>query len=201
MSSSPGTHPFASGARWLGHPERQQIDATSVRITAPGGRDRFVDPLTGASTLDAPALVIPEPAGDYLLSARVEVDFAARFDAGVLLLWRGPESFAKLCFEFGPARDPMVVSVVTRGRSDDANGRPVSARAHWLRVARIGDAYAFHGSDDGRHWELARWFTLTSGDTSAIGLGAQAPTGGACDARFTDIELEARTLSDLRDGS
>lgn len=188
--------------RWLTPPEHQEVTASSVMITAPARTDRFVDPGGLTTNLDAPALVMSEPQQDYLLSARVDVAFASTFDAGVLLLWQGPDRFAKLCFEYAPGGRPMVVSVVTRGTSDDANGAIVGAgiRSHWLRIARIGPAYAFHASDDGHRWELSRWFRLGGNGLTSVGFAAQAPTGDGCEVRFDDIRFTTERLGDLRDG-
>ena len=52
----------------------------------------------------------------------------------------------------------MIVSVVTRGVSDDA--LVVDGRTAWLRVSRIGHAFACHASPDGKNWQLIRFFTI-----------------------------------------
>jgi hypothetical protein len=70
--------------------------------------------------LDGAALV-GNAAGDYLFSARVGVRFASTFDAGVLMLFSSESVWAKLCFELSP-QEPTIVSVVTLGTSDHANG-------------------------------------------------------------------------------
>ena len=62
---------------------------------------------------------------------------------------RATSSWAKLCFEYSPQREPMVVSVVTRGLSDDCNSFVVDGATVWLRIARVGSAFAFHASTDG----------------------------------------------------
>ena len=134
--------------------------------------------------------------GDFLLSARVEVDFVSAFDAGALVLWGDEQTWAKLAFECSPAIEPMVVSVVTRGISDDCNSVVVDGNAVWLRIARIAPAYAFHMSTDGERWSFVRHFRL-DGDLQ-VGFEAQSPTGGGCTARFSEIRFEAATLSELR---
>jgi hypothetical protein len=95
----------------------------------------------------------------------------------------------------------MVVSVVTRGRSDDANGVLLDAADVWLRVARIGDAFAFHASARGSRWQFVRHFTFGSPVTPRLGLSAQSPVGDGCTAVFGDVRLSRETLRDLRDGS
>jgi hypothetical protein len=77
--------------------------------------------INAESMLNAATLLGGPPDGDFQFSARVTVGFESAFDAGVLLLWLDERRWAKLCFEFSPAGEPMIVSVVCRGVSDDAN--------------------------------------------------------------------------------
>ena len=95
----------------------------------------------------------------------------------------------------------MIVSVVTRGVSDDANGRVVAGDTVWLRVSRIGAGCALHASGDGERWELVRHFALDAPDGLAAGFLAQSPTGEGCTATFDDVRFAAEPLAELRDGS
>jgi regulation of enolase protein 1 (concanavalin A-like superfamily) len=94
-----------------------------------------------------------------------------------------------------------IVSVVTRGVSDDANGWTVDGNAVWLRVSRTGRAYAFHASTDGRNWDLVRYFALDDGRPVRIGFEAQSPLGPGCRVRFGDIRFSPTPPAGLRDGS
>ena len=190
-------------------------DATgTVTVSAQPHTDIFIDPADGApgagentavnaeSMLNAATLLGAPPQGDFQLSARVTVAFASTFDAGVLLLWRDERRWGKLCFEYSPAGEPMVVSVVCRGVSDDANAFVLRGRSVWLRVSRVDRVYAYHASLDGETWQLVRVFILddeTSRD--AIGFEGQSPTGEGCRVTFDEIRFRTRRLTDLRDGS
>jgi regulation of enolase protein 1 (concanavalin A-like superfamily) len=88
--------------------------------------------------------------------------------------------------------------VVCRTVADDANSFVLSGRTVWLRVSRLGVAYAFHASTDGQRWQLVRHFGL-DGD-ARIGFEAQSPTGAGCAATFDEIRFDPRRLPDLRDG-
>lgn len=169
-------------------------------IEAGPNTDLFIDPRRCAETLNAPHL-LASAVGDFRLSARVRVDFGHTFDAGALLLWLNDRAWGKLAFELSPQGEPTVVSVVTRGTSDDCNAFTVEAPHVWLRVARTGPAYAFHASTDGEYWRLIRLFSLYASDTPSYGFSAQSPTGGGCAARFDAISYEPRGLVELRDGS
>jgi regulation of enolase protein 1 (concanavalin A-like superfamily) len=185
--------------RWLGEPAGARLEPDGVEITAGTATDWFVDPGGSAPVMNAPALV-GSPDGDFLLSARVAVEFLSTFDAGALVLFDDQRSWAKLCFEYSPQREPMVVSVVTHGVSDDCNSFVVEADDVWLRVARVGLAFAFHASTDGANWGLIRHFALPVEDTLLVGFEAQSPLGTGCRASFTQVRYDAQTLSDLRSG-
>ena len=186
---------------------RRDEQTAAVVATAPPHTDLYVNPggetsADAESMLNAVTLLGTPPAGDFQLSARIAVDFAARYDAGVFLLWIDERHWAKFCFELSPASDPMVVSVVTRDHSDDANAFVVADRSVWFRVSRIDHVYAFHASTDGRIWRLIRVFALgVELGRHMIGFEAQSPTGDGCEVTFDHIRFTPERLADLRDGS
>ncbi len=187
-------------------PAAWRIGADRVTATAPARTDLFIDPsgtsgVAAESKLNAVTALGDPGAGDVVLSARVRVGFLDTFDAGVLLVWVDELHWAKLCFERSPAGERMVVSVVTRGTSDDANGEVVDGDSVWLRVSRVGRMFAFHASTDGRSWRFARAFTLDGDEPARIGFEAQSPVGDGCEVAFDHLRFERRTLGDLRDGS
>jgi regulation of enolase protein 1 (concanavalin A-like superfamily) len=185
---------------WHTPPVRWNVaNESTLTVEADASTDLFINPQGGRPVLNAPRL-LSAVEGDFQLSARVVVDFAATFDAGVLLVWRDEDHWAKLCFEYSPRPQPMIVSVVTRGSSDDANGFEVNGNRVWLRISRLGPAFAFHASTDGRVWHLIRHFPLDAGEPASIGFLAQSPTGAGCTVTFEDIRFAQERLSDLRSG-
>ena len=184
--------------RWLLPPQEWTTDEASLTIAAGPRTDWFVDPGTREAKPGAPALV-GRFEGDFVLSARVEVDFAATYDAGALVVWGHERSWAKLCLEYSPQSEATIVSVVTDGTSDDCTSG-VAAPAMWLRVARLGAACAFHASADGGHWDFVRHFRLPGQGVFEIGFVAQSPLGDGCTATFSEIRFSETTLADLRSG-
>lgn len=157
-----------------------------LSTTAHPKSDIFVDPSGTAATLASPALLnaatllTAAPEGDFQFVAQVEVDFNATYDAGVLLIWVDEAHWGKLCFEYSPAGEPMVVSVVCRGVADDANAFVVDQNTVWLRVSRIGETFAYHASVDGETWNMIRYFTLGTGQQPLrFGFEAQRPPARA----------------------
>jgi regulation of enolase protein 1 (concanavalin A-like superfamily) len=175
------------------------LDGT-LRIVAGPRTDLFVDPAGGPAQLGAPRIMAPVD-GDFQLSAYVKAELGATFDAGALVLHADEHTWVKLALERSPQGEAMVVSVVTRGLSDDANGRVVSGDAVWLRISRIGAACALHAGDDGVHWELVRHFAFPAPKGLTAGFLAQSPTGEGCAASFDGLEHVAETLADLHDGT
>lgn len=184
---------------WQTEPVDFRASRQSLWAEAGSETDLFVDPGTGVESLNAPRLV-GRIAGDFTLAARVSVDFRTTFDAGVLLLWAHEHAWAKLCLELSPQGNPTVVSVVTRGISDDCNSFGTERPEMWLRVARLGTAFAFHASTNGTSWELIRHFALDEDAEPYVGFLVQSPRGAGCAASFDEISFVARRLADIRSG-
>ena len=94
----------------------------------------------------------------------------------------------------------MIVSVVTRGVSDDCNSQTVETGEAWLRLARLDGAFAFHASQDGeRGGSCATSPFRRATSTSASRLSLQRVAAAA--TTFSEISYESRGLADLRNGS
>ena len=132
--------------------------------------------------------------------AHVRVAFASTFDAGSLQVRVNDDVWAKLCFEYSPQQHPMIVSVVTRGVSDDCNSTQIEEDNVFLRITRRDAIFAFHYSLDGQLWQLVRHFALGDAPALQVGLSAQSPTGGGCTATFSQIRYTPTAVADLRSG-
>ena len=126
-----------------------------LRATASEKTDLFTDP-QGKSNTDNAAKLLLEAQQDFILSTCVTVDFSDTFDAGVLVLYQHSTSWAKLCFERSPQGSPMIVSVVTKGTSDDCNSVWIDSNSVYLRICKMGSGFAFHYSLDSSYWHMVR---------------------------------------------
>ncbi len=191
-------NPIPTALNWQVAPERHTHTNEILTISAGPRSDLFISPQGDAIILNAPRLLFT-PDGDFQLSALVSAEFASTFDAGVLLVYSGNHTWAKLCLEYSPLSEPMVVSVVTRGVSDDANSILVPGGKIFMRISRMGPAFAFHVSSDGSTWQLIRHFALGEGTVTA-GFLAQSPTGEGCTATFEQIAYSPTRLKEIRSG-
>jgi regulation of enolase protein 1 (concanavalin A-like superfamily) len=190
------------GLEWEVEPRAWNLDGEALTVVTAGSTDNFVDPAGSVVVLNSARALAVAPRPGWQFSARVAVNFQAEYDAGVLMLWSDQQHFAKLCFERSPHGEAMVVSVVTRGLSDDANGWIVDAGAVWLRISCIADGvYAFHARGDGSRWDIVRYFELSGSAPMKYGLAAQSPVGAGCTVTFTQLAFRELLLQDLRDGS
>ena len=190
---------------WLDNVGDATVEHGMLTMHTTPKTDWFNDPAGPTRVANAPALMC-RVRGDFQLEATINVAFAATFDAGVLFVHQTTDDWAKLCFERDPTGQPMVVTVVTRGVSDDSNEPVVIGNTVRVRISRFGAAFAFHyarsGQDGTTSWVLSRLFALRSPALPMrVGFLTQSPNGAGCTARFSDVVFTPTTLLDPRDGS
>jgi regulation of enolase protein 1 (concanavalin A-like superfamily) len=186
--------------QWIGIPVTYSITNDKLNIHAGPETDMFIDPGGEYAVLNAPKALF-QVKGEFQFSAKVKPEFKTDYDAGVLILYAGKEYWAKLCFEYSPQHEPMVVSVVTNRVSDDANSTLIQGDEVFLRISGWGRVYAFHYSIDGKFWHFVRYFRLDANDIVKIGFSSQSPRGKSCISAFSEIEFQPKKLVNLRNGS
>jgi regulation of enolase protein 1 (concanavalin A-like superfamily) len=184
---------------WKNSPAGFHADDHGFTIEAGKSTDWYISPVDGKAAGNAPILLF-EPAEDFVLSAKVTVAFGTQWDAGTLFVYIDDQTWAKLAFEMSVYKKPTIVSVVTRGVSDDCNSWSAAGDSIRLRVARLGKAFAFYASQDGRSWEMIRAFAPGTPARARVGFSAQSPIGPGAQATFTDIAYEARKIKDIFTG-
>jgi uncharacterized protein len=187
--------------RWHIEPASWNLDADGALVVRSGPKnDYFHDPATGSRVASAPCALMESTDQAFILGAHVALDGRSTFDAGLIFVRTQPDHWAKFCLELSPDGRPMIVSVVTRGVSDDCNSVALASPEVFLRVAKTRNTLAFHHSVDGRHWQLARYFSLGEPDRVQIGWVAQSPMGEGCEVRFSRFFHRLGELPNLRDG-
>ena len=182
---------------WQNKPLSWNLDSKNVlTISSDAKTDWFVDPFDGTVAKTAPILLFT-PGSDYVFSSRVTVNFATKWDAGALMLWADDHHWAKLSFELSPEGKPTLVTVVTRGLSDDCNSLPLPGDSVHLRVAKSSNTYVFYFSTDGESWQILRTFSLDTELPVRVGFESQSPAGAGVVAKFSAISYDPHRIGNI----
>jgi uncharacterized protein len=198
LPQTPASIPGLPGTlSWQNTPDSWKLDDQNVLAISAGAKtDWFVDPFDGTVANNAPILLFT-PAEDYVFSARVTVKFVTKWDAGALMLWGDAHHWAKLSYEFSPDRKPTLVTVVTRGLSDDCNSEELRGDSVYLRIAKSAKTYVFYSSTDGHNWRILRTFSLDTELPIRVGFEAQSPAGSGAAAKFSAIHYDPRRIGNI----
>jgi uncharacterized protein len=185
--------------KWLNPSHYICLPGGGIRIDAPPKTDFFIDPAGEMTAGSAPHLYL-SVTGDFVAQALVSHPFHSTYDASTLMIRSDPTHWAKLCFECTDFGTHAVVSVVTNGVSDDANGVNYTWPAVWLQAVRKGNVFGLHYGPDGEHWNMVRYFTFDAQATVQVGMVAQSPVGDGSQMDFLHFSLKNRSVQDLRTG-
>ena len=192
------TREMVSNMRWMNPPQSYVVENNSLKITATKGTDFFNSPEDSTVVGSAPFLY-KEVEGDFVAKALVEPDFSAQWNAVAVMLHVDSLNWIKLAFENSDATGPGIVSVVTKGTSDDANGAMLNGEKRvWLALVRKGSIYSMHWSVDGENFRMARLTSMADQNAVKIGIEAQSPVGDSAMHQVHHFEIRARTVNDLR---
>lgn len=181
---------------WLHSPLDYKVKGNAVTIKAGPKTDMFVDP-GGQYNMDNTPMLLFETDPDFVLTARIEHAFANQWDAGALVLRHDSVNWVKFAFEKDYTGAKRVVSVVTRGISDDCNSVELPASAAYYKIIRTGNSCALYFSNEGKSYYLVRNFQFLSPVPLKAGFLAQSPTGTECEVRFSEITYEAKKIKDV----
>ncbi|MDR2901247.1 MAG: DUF1349 domain-containing protein [Treponema sp.] len=176
-----------------------EINENNLKLTALPHTDYFVDPVSGTSIMNAPYYYC-ETDKDFVLNTKATREFVSTYDACALLVISDETHWVKLCFEFSDFGTHAVVSVITNGVSDDANGVDIEGDTVYLQIVKRGGLFALHYSLDGNNYRMVRLCKLPVNNTVKVGFVAQSPRGEGGDCFYEDIQLDFKSVNDLRKG-
>ena len=195
-----------SGFRWLKEQSQITIEGDKITIIAPpqsdffnGATDNNEEGFLPDALSNAP-FYHTEIEGDLVMRAKVSHAFTDVYDSASLMVMKDLSCWAKCCYEHTDFDTHAVVSVVTKGDSDDCNGCDLEGNSVWLQVCRVGNDFAFHYSKDGEHFYMMRQFHLPVGPVIKVGLLAQAPKGNGGERIYEHLTIEKKTVKNIRAG-
>lgn len=186
---------FPATSHWRNHPAGWSTKDGALTIKSAEKSDWYIAPTHGEDSENSPMLLFPGPK-DFWFSAKITVDFKSRFDAGALAIYANDKNWVKFAFEMSNTMKPSIVTVVTRGLSDDCTSAAIEGNSVYLKAVKAGQAMFLYFSADGKHWTLARAFNLGPEQDLQFGFSSQSPTGTGSTATFSDIHYKAERLRD-----
>jgi len=165
----------------------------NLKIQSQAKTDWYDAPIGGEHVATSPLMLFPAPK-DFVLTAKISVNFSSQFDAGALIVYAGEENWLKFAFESQDGKSGSIVSVVTRGLSDDVTGTAIQGDSVYLKVSKTGQAIFLFFSVDGKHWTLTRAFNLGPEKPLQFGFSAQSPRGTGATATFSEIQFKPEAL-------
>ena len=185
---------FPSSHHWRNDPVSWGGKDGVLTIQAGEKTDWYIAPHNGEQVATSPLLLFPAPK-EFWFSAKVTVDFKSQFDAGALVVYADEEHWVKFAFESPNGKTGGIVSVVTRGISDDNTGASIEGNSVYLEVSKTGQAMFLFYSTDGKSWNVTRAFRLGQEQSLQFGFSAQSPRGKGASVTFSDIRYQPKALN------
>ena len=163
-----------------------------IMFDAPAQTDYFNSP-TGQIKDNAPLLLTevdntkPFTFQGYLTPGFTE---NGRFNAAALYIYSNPEFWQKFAFEQDMRGLHRVVTVRTKGTSDDNTHEPIrESPSAWYRISSNRGVLSFSFSVDGQTWQLVRMYRNDYPDKIYLGISSQAPSNDTCLSKIENLTL------------
>jgi len=180
---------------WDNAPVKYSIQNNILTIVAGPKTDMFRDPNVTYNTDNAPKLLFIADTS-FILSAAIQHSFLNKWDGGAIVLIEDSLNWIKFCFEKDYTGAKRVVSVVTKGISDDCNSVEIKSNKVFYKIAKADNVITLYYSVDNIKWLLVRHLQFNNTKNLKIGFLAQSPTGNDCEVKFSNIHYLAKKIKD-----
>jgi regulation of enolase protein 1 (concanavalin A-like superfamily) len=186
-------------AQWVNPPSAFHISGHGLEIVASPQTNKYIAADMSMVSDNANRLVF-DADPNFILSTQIDHPFAKMWDAGCLILEGDTENWIKFCFEGDYTGAKRIVSVVTRGTSDDSNSIALDKNAAYLEMAKIGDVVFLYSSATGRDWFMVRVLKFQFDGNLRLGFLAQTPEGDSNRVHFGHIKYSPTVMKDYWKG-
>lgn len=170
-------------------------------ISSPPKSDYFNEPDESAQYGNAPLLLTRlDNTGPFTFTTTMVPVFTTTYDAGAIYLYIDSGHWLKFAFEQDERGNKRIVTVRTRGTSDDNNHDIISQEAIDLKVSSDGKSIGFYYSTDHATWQVVRVFKNDYPGQLWLGISAQSPWGEGNKATFSNCTLTPGSIKDFRKG-
>ncbi len=180
---------------WEIKPRKFMLGKNSITIFSGEKTDMFRDPNVTYNTDNAPKLLFRADS-NFVFTAAIEHAFLSKWDGGALVLKADSLNWVKCCFEKDYTGARRIVTVVTKGISDDCNSVKLTKNKVYFKIAKADNVITIYYSESGKNWYLIRHFTFDSSQDLQVGLLAQSPTGKDCQVTFSELKYQAKKIKD-----
>lgn len=181
--------------KWENKPNEYSINKSLLTISSGEKTDMFRDPNVTYNTDNAPKLLF-EADSNFVITAAVEHAFLSKWDGGALVLKADSLNWIKCCFEKDYTGARRIVTVVTKGISDDCNSVEINNNKVYFKIAKADNVITIYYSLSGSKWFLVRHFTFDTPNNLKVGFLSQSPTGKDCKVTFSEIKYVAKKIKD-----
>jgi len=181
--------------KWENKPNKYQFNKSSITIYSGEKTDMFRDPNVSYNTDNAPKLLFKADT-NFIFSAAIEHAFKSKWDGGALVIKSDSLNWIKTCFEKDYTGARRIVTVVTKGISDDCNSVELHSNKVYFKIAKADNVITIYYSENGLKWFLIRHFTFDAIGDLKIGFLAQSPTGKDCKVIFSKINYKKKKIKD-----
>ena len=168
------------------------------------GDDFFIDPNKGKLTNQSLPILLKEVDNTkpFTLQAKVTPEFTKEglYNAADLFVYANDTLWQKLAFEQDEYGNHRVVSVRTKGTSDDNNHDKQTASTIYLKISSDTHTIASYYSLDKKAWHMVRLYKNYYPAKLYLGIASQCPQKGACKSIYEELELNQNSVSDFRMG-
>ena len=181
--------------KWEIKPRKYIQDNKSITLFSGEKTDMFRDPNVTYNTDNAPKLLFKADS-NFVFSAAIEHAFISKWDGGAIVLKADSLNWVKCCFEKDYTGARRIVTVVTKGISDDCNSVKLTKNKVYFKIAKAANVITIYYSETGSKWYLVRHFTFDSTKNLQVGLLAQSPTGKDCQVKFSNLKYQVKKIKD-----
>jgi regulation of enolase protein 1 (concanavalin A-like superfamily) len=171
----------------------------TVALTAGKGTDLYNFAGGNFNVATMPILLF-EPDSNFVLTAKLKVDFKKQFDGGSLMIYTDSTQWVKFLFENSHSGKLVICSGVTNGFTDDNTHNEVAGPDIYLRIGKSGTLFSLYYSANGKDWKMVRLFPFLPAGKFKIGFSSQSPEGEKCTTQFTNIVYSPKAFGDLWTG-
>lgn len=172
-----------------------------VELLSPKESDFFNSPDGTSCKSNAPLLLAEvDNTQPFTFIAKVFPSFVSIYDAGALFIYVDEVNWQKFAYEMDEGKNTRIVSVRTKGTSDDNNHSIIIQEGVYLKISSDTKQIGLYYSLDKEIWNLARLSQNDFPPRIYVGLSSQSPTGEGSRTVFKDITLTDIPIKDFRMG-